>query len=155
MAAGWRIVPEDRAADAFIGEGAKMYGGRWNSTGSAVVYASQHKSLAALEQLVHLNPMSGKRFKAYLFQFPESFIARVSPGDLPEDWRREPASSSTQRVGDDWIRKARSAVLAVPSIIIPEELNYLLNPAHADFPKIAITRPPQDFVFDPRLLERI
>jgi RES domain-containing protein len=152
MATGWRIVPEARAADAFIGEGAKVYGGRWNSPGSAVVYGSQHKSLAALEQLVHLNPRSEKRFKAFLFRFPESLIVRVSPGDLPEDWRWEPPPPSTQRFGDNWIREARSAVLAVPSIIIPEELNYLLNPAHADFWRIAITRPPQDFVLDPRLL---
>ncbi|PYS55522.1 MAG: hypothetical protein DMG13_03660 [Acidobacteria bacterium] len=151
MAAGWRIVPEGRAGDAFIGEGAKMYGGRWNSPGFAVVYGSQHKSLAALEHLVHLNPRTGNRFKAFSFHFPDSLMNSIAPRDLPKDWRQEPPPPSTQRFGDAWVRQARSAVLAVPSIIIPEELNYVLNPAHADFQKITIAKS-QDFVFDPRLL---
>jgi RES domain-containing protein len=151
MAAGWRIVPEDRAPDAFAGEGAKVYGGRWNSPGFAVVYGSQHKSLAALEQLVHRNLQSAKRFKAFSFRFPDSLIDRISPGDLPKDWRQEPPPPSTQQFGDAWVRQARSAVLAVPSIIIPEEWNFALNPAHADFRRIIVAKS-QDFAFDPRLL---
>jgi RES domain-containing protein len=151
MASGWRIVPEERAHDAFVGEGAKVYGGRWNSPGVAAVYASQHKSLAALEQLVHHNPRSPNRFKVFSLRFPDSLIESLSTADLPKDWRQEPAPPSTRQLGDNWIRAARSAVLAVPSIIIPEELNYVLNPAHADFRKLTITKS-QDFVFDPRLL---
>jgi RES domain-containing protein len=150
MASGWRIVPESRAGDAFAGEGAKVYGGRWNSPGLAVVYASQYKSLAALEQLVHLNPRSAKRFKAFSFQFPDTLIDSVAARDLPKDWRQEPPPPSTQQFGDAWVRQAHSAVLAVPSIIIPEELNYVLNPAHTDFRKITIAKS-QDFVFDARL----
>lgn len=151
MAAGWRIVPEDRAGDAFVGEGAKVYGGRWNSSNFAVVYGSQHKSLAALELLVHLNPRPSNRFKAFSFHFPDALIDQISPRDLPKDWRQEPPPPSTQQFGDTWVREARSAALAVPSIIIPEELNYVLNPAHADFRRITIIKS-QDFVFDPRLL---
>ena len=153
MASGWRIVPKERAEDAFVGEGAKVYGGRWNSPGFALVYGSQHKSLAALELLVHINPGLARRFKAFSFRFPDSLVHTVSASRLPADWRLEPPPPSTQLAGDAWIREARSAVLAVPSIIVPEELNYLLNPAHADFPKIRISRP-QDFVYDPRLLTR-
>jgi len=151
MASGWRIVPANRAGDAFAGQGAKVYGGRWNSPGFAVVYASQHKSLAALELLVHLSPRIGRRFKAFSFHFPDSLMESTSRRDLPPDWRQEPPPASTQHVGDAWLRRARSAVLAVPSIIIPEEWNYLLNPAHAEFHKIT-TAKPQDFIFDPRLL---
>ena len=150
MAAGWRIVPEDRAGDAFAGEGAKLYGGRWNSPGVAVVYASQHKSLAALELLVHLNPRSAARFKVFPFHFPGSLIENISLDNLPPDWRHEPPPPATQRFGDAWIRQARSAVLSVPGIIIPEELNYVLNPAHPGFQKITIGKS-QDFVFDARL----
>jgi RES domain-containing protein len=151
MASGWRIVPETRAHDAFIGEGAKLYGGRWNSSGVAVVYGSQHKSLAALELLVHRDPRRPNRFTAFLFQFPESLVETVSLRGLPEDWRQEPPPPSTQQIGDVWMRESRSAVLAVPSIIIPEELNYVLNPAHPSFRKITIGKP-QDFAFDARLL---
>ena len=151
MAAGWRIVPEARAHDAFIGEGAKLYGGRWNSPGVAVVYGSQHKSLAALELLVHRDSRRANRFKTFFFQFPESLVEAVFLRDLPGDWRQEPPPPSTQQLGDAWVRESRSAVLAVPNIIIPEELNYLLNPAHPDFRKITIGKP-QDFAFDARLL---
>ncbi len=151
MASGWCIVPEARAHDAFIGPGAKLYGGRWNSSDVAVVYGSQHKSLAALELLVHRDPRRANRFTAFLFQFPESLVETVPLQGLPEDWRQEPPPPSTQQIGDAWMKGSRSAVLAVPSIIIPEELNYVLNPAHPDFRKITIGRP-QDFAFDARLL---
>ena len=152
MATAWRIVPANRAADAFTGEGARAYGGRWNLPGFAVVYSSQHKSLAALELLVHLNPRSAIHFKVYWFQFPDSLIQRVFPQDLSKDWQNEPPPLSSQQFGDAWRQEGRSAVLAVPSIIIPEELNYVLNPGHADFKKIVIKKS-QDFSFDPRLLQ--
>jgi RES domain-containing protein len=151
MAAGWRIVPAARAHDAFIGEGAKLYGGRWNSPGVSVVYGSQHKSLAALELLVHRDPRRPNRFKAFFFQFAESLVETVPLRGLPEDWRQEPPPPSTQQLGDTWVRESRSAILAVPSIVIPEELNYLLNPVHPNFKKITIGKP-QDFAFDARLL---
>lgn len=151
MATGWRIVPEQRADDAFVGEGARLFGGRWNSPGVAVVYASRHKSLAALEQLVHFTPRTPNRFKAFSFQFNDSMIENVLLRTLPKDWRQEPPPPTTQQFGDAWVRESRSAVLIVPSIIIPEELNCLLNPAHPDFKKIVIGKP-EDFFFDPRLL---
>ena len=151
MAKGWRIVLDGPAHDAFSGQGAKLYGGRWNSPGHAVVYGSEHKSLAALEQLVHLNPrFENTRFKAFLFQFPDSLLHKIPLADLPANWRQQPPSLPTQQAGDTWVRQRRSAVLAVPSIIIPEELNYLLNPEHPDFRKITIVQP-QHFAFDPRL----
>ena len=127
MAAGWRIVPEDRARDAFAGEGAKVYGGRWNSPGFAVVYGSQHKSLAVLEQLVHLSPRSANRFKVFSLHFPESLLDRFSPEDLPKDWRQEPPPLSTQQFGDVWVRQSRSAVLALPSIITTYSIQRMLT----------------------------
>lgn len=150
MAAGWRIVPQHRAADAFSGEGAKIYGGRWNSPGAAVVYGSEHKSLAVLEQLVHRNHLS-QRFKVFSFHFPKSIVEKISLRHLPKDWRQEPPPPSTQMIGDLWTAQDRSAILAIPSIIVPEELNYVLNPAHPDFRKVTIAKS-EDFNFDPRLL---
>ncbi len=151
MATGWRIVPESRAHDAFVGEGARRFGGRWNSPGVVVVYASQHMSLAALEQLVHFNPRIPNQFKSFRIQFPDGLIENIPVKELPQDWRREPPPPSTQQLGDAWVRERQSAVLAVPSIIIPEELNYVLNPAHPAFKKIRVGRP-ENFAFDPRLL---
>lgn len=151
MLTGWRIVPVSRAADAFVGEGARRFGGRWNSPGVAVVYGSAHKSLAALEQLVHRQPHRPNLFKAFRFEFLETLLEILPPRSLPRDWRHSPPASAGQQVGDAWVRAARSAVLAVPSIIIPEELNYVLNPAHPDFKKVMVGKP-EDFAFDPRLL---
>ena len=151
MSSGWRIVPEGRATDAFSGEGAKRYGGRWNSPGVAVAYASQHKSLAALEQLVHYAPGIPNRFKCFFLEFDDSLLEVWPLTKLPADWRTEPPPPSTMSIGDAWVREARSVVLAVPSIIIPDETNYLLNPAHSDFKRIRIGKP-TNFDFDPRLV---
>jgi len=151
MATGWRIIPSEHAANAFDGEGARLNGGRWNSPGVRMVYASEHKSLAALEILVHVNPRRPRPYTAFSLQWPDSLIERRTLAQMPADWRQSPPGVSTARLGDEWARQSRSAVLAVPSILIPEEWNFLLNPAHPDFGKITIG-PPQAFAFDPRLL---
>ena len=149
---GWRIVPEDQAATAFDGEGARLYGGRWNSVGVAMVYASQHKSLAALELRVHIDTTKKiKRYQSFGFQFEEDLMEVFRAGALPEDWQQEPPPPSLQQLGDAWVQAATSPILAVPSVIIPDELNYLLNPKHTHFAKIKIGKP-TDFAFDPRLL---
>ncbi len=149
---GWRLVPEDQAASAFDGEGARLYGGRWNSVGVAMVYASQHKSLAALEVRVHIDTTRKiKRYQSFAFQFDETLMEVLRRESLPKDWRQEPPPPSLQQIGDAWVQAGTSAILAVPSVIIPDELNYLLNPKHADFAKIKIENP-TDFTFDPRLL---
>lgn len=151
MAEAWRIVKEKHAATAFTSEGAAKSGGRWNSRGVPVVYTSSTKSLAALEILVHLNPPMLFKYAAICIQFDHALVEAISFAKLPRDWRDEPPPRSTKVLGDAWVREARSAVLALPSIIISEELNYLLNPAHPDFKKISIGKP-KGFAFDPRLL---
>jgi RES domain-containing protein len=146
----WRIVKEKHATAAFSGEGAAKTGGRWNSRGVPVVYASANRSLAALEMLVHLNPLVVFRYALIRAEFAEDLVERFS-GRLPGDWREEPPPPSTKRIGDDWALKGGSVILAVPSIIIPEETNYLINPAHPHFKKILI-RKPVLFAFDRRLI---
>jgi RES domain-containing protein len=88
---------------------------------------------------------------AIQIQFDETLVERFPLSSLPADWQVEPPPPSTKRIGDTWVREARSAVLALPSIIISGEPNYLLNPAHPGFKKISIGKP-EKFNFDPRLL---
>jgi len=151
MPEAWRIVKAKHAATAFSGEGAAKTGGRWNSRGVPVVYASSTKSLAALETLVHLNPPVPFKYVAFRLQFDAALVEDVPLNRLPADWRVEPPPPSTKAIGDAWAREVRSAVLALPSVIVPGELNYLLNPAHPAFKKISIGKP-ERFAFDPRLL---
>lgn len=147
----WRIVKEKHAASAFNGEGAWLYGGRWNSRGTRVVYTSATLSLAALENLVHLTPPIAFRYVAIAIDFDKRLLKRIDQKSLPTDWHAEPPIQASKEIGDLWVREARSAVLEIPSAIIPSEPNYLLNPAHPDFKKIIIYKA-TSFSFDPRLL---
>jgi RES domain-containing protein len=151
MPEAWRIVKAKHAATAFSGDGAAKTGGRWNSRGVPVVYTSSTESLAALETLVHLNPPVPFKYVAFRLQFDNALIENVPLNRLPAEWRVEPPPPSTKAIGDAWLREVRSAVLALPSVVVPGELNYLLNPAHPAFKKISIGKPEQ-FAFDPRLL---
>ena|SRR5437667_2583874 len=151
MPEAWRIVKEKHAATAFSGEGAARTGGRWNSRGVLVVYTSSTKSLAALESLVHLNPPVLFKYVAIPITFEDALIEVFPPKALPPDWWVEPPPPSSKRIGDVWVREARSAVLELPSVIISGEPNYLLNPSHPDFKKISIGKS-EPFAFDSRLL---
>lgn len=151
MKLAYRIVREKFSAAAFTGEGAALTGGRWNSRGIRMVYTSASASLAALETLVHLNPAMSFTYQLFIIGFDESLLEIVPSADLPPDWREQPPPPSTRQIGDAWIKSARGAVLQVPSVIIPGESNYLLNPSHRDFPSIHIGKP-QPFPFDARLI---
>ncbi|HEX4627329.1 MAG TPA: RES family NAD+ phosphorylase [Gemmatimonadales bacterium] len=148
----WRLAKTQHAAGAFDGEGARVYGARWNSPGTSVAYASESLALATLELIVHLQ--SVKALAAYSVcrvQFDGKFMTSIDPGALPATWREYPAPSELQAIGDAWIAGGRSLVLRVPSVIIPTETNYLINPAHGDVASLTID-PPEPFVLDPRLL---
>jgi RES domain-containing protein len=145
----WRIVKAKHAATAFSGEGARLYGGRWNSPGVSLVYTSGTKALAALESLVHLNPPVIFKYVAIPIEFDAALVEKVNA--LPADWNDTPAPPSTRAIGDLWAKQARSAVLELPSVIIPGESNFLLNPTHPDFKKVVIGKH-EPFSFDPRLL---
>jgi RES domain-containing protein len=154
MAAGWRIVLESEASTAFAGDGARRYGGRWNSPGLRVIYVSEHQSTAALEVFVHNKPfLPIYKFKAFHLEWPDSLTEIFSLAKLPANWRITPPPVETMEIGDRWIQEKRSAVLALPSAISPADTNFLLNPNHPDFKRIRVARP-IDFDFDPRLLNR-
>lgn len=149
----WRIVKAKHAGAAFTGEGARLYGGRWNSKGTAMVYTAGSASLAILEMLVHLD--AHEILGSYLLAevtFEETLVQEMDRARLPTDWRMDPPPPAMRSLGDQWVAGIGSAVLRVPSVLVDSESNYLLNPAHGDFPAIVRTVP-RPFVFDPRLLK--
>jgi len=150
MIQAWRMVKEPHAATAFSGEGASKYGGHWNLPGVPMVYASGSQALAVLELRVHLNPPVPLRHLLFRVQFDERLVERLSLAALPSDWTSHPPSPSTQRLGSAWAASVRSAVLEVPSVLVPGEPNYLLNPVHPDFRRLRISSP-KPFTLDPRL----
>ena len=153
MPQAWRIVKERHANDAWDGEGARLYGGRWNSPGVPAVYASESRALATLEVLAGLQTNSP--LPAYVLipaEFDDSLVLEVELKEVPADWRTHPPPPSTQQLGDVWIGEGRSAVLRVPSALVPKESNYVLNPRHPDFSAIRIGEA-EPISIDPRLLK--
>ena len=147
----WRISLATRAADAFDGEGAALYGGRWNPKGVAVVYTAESLALAALEFFVNFNSRRPVPMVAIHAEIPEPIEPVViGARELPSNWRSRRPADSTRAIGAAWTATARSAVMSVPSVVIPRERNYLLNPAHPDFRKIRIGKP-EPFSFDERM----
>jgi RES domain-containing protein len=150
MASLWRVVKRQHAATAFDGRAAQRFGGRWNSPGRRAVYASATKSLALLEILVHLDvggPLPD--FVAFNFDVEDRLITPLT-ARLPRDWRSARGMLITQEIGDAWLVSAQGLALAVPSAIVPEELNYVVNPAHPQFADLTFGRA-QPFTIDPRL----
>jgi RES domain-containing protein len=151
MITAWRIIKRKRARVAFTGEGARPYGGRWNSAGVAIVYTAESQSLAALEMVVHLDsPDLLYNYVVFEVGIDESLIAKVELSQLPRNWRTDPPPQKVRGVGDAWAAAGTSAVLQVPSAILPAEHNFLLNPRHRDFARLMMGKP-SPFQFDPRL----
>lgn len=148
----WRLCHRQFAASAFTGLGAKLYGGRWNHKGLPVVYCSATLSLAVLEVLVHHRaPVPPPDFVAIPADLPaRTKIKTLQVSELPREWHTDPAPPQLQVIGSAWLESLSSLTLAVPSVLVPQELNYLLNPRHPDFAKLIIGVP-QTFPFDPRL----
>jgi len=151
MMTAWRIVKRSRARTAFSGEGARLYGGRWNSPGVAIVYTAGSQALAALEMVVHLDSSELLRnYVVFEVAIDESLVVKLEPSQLPRNWRADPPPRKVREIGDAWARAGTSAVLQVPSATLPAEHNFLLNPRHQDFPRLVIGKP-SSFRFDIRL----
>jgi RES domain-containing protein len=151
----YRIVHPRHVKTPLDGEGSFRYGGRWNSIGTRVAYASSTISLAQLEYLVNLaqeHLPSGLLIA--VADMPEEIIDTLADGALPKNWRDVPAPPETGAVGDRFARDAKKAVLSVPSVLVPlgvkAERNYLINPLHPDFTLIKIPKP-LPFTYDVRL----
>ena len=137
---------------ALDGEGARSAGGRWNSPGVPVVYTSSALSLAVLELLVHTDPdLVPADLQAFEIDVPESLTPSVlDVTTLPPAWWNIPNHPACRAVGDAWVKQRSHVLLGVPSAIVPEELNYLINPAHPDAAQIRVVRV-RAFSFDKRL----
>jgi RES domain-containing protein len=155
MIIAWRLVHAMLAADAFSGEGARTNGGRWNHEGTPVVYVSGSISLAALELFVHLGEESrDAKYVCFEVRIPEDVkVERLTGRNLPGDWRSDRIPVSTRNCGTKWARELTTAVLRVPSVVVPMEFNYVLNPVHPDFTKLQIGKA-QPFSFDRRMWKK-
>ena len=149
-----RICRQIHAASAFSGEGARLFGGRWNSPGVRVVYASPTLALAAIETFVHLEPnlRPDDLVSIEAEMADDVAIDRLDLKSLPRRWY-EMRDDSLRSFGDLWIRRGDSLALHVPSAAIRGEWNILLNPEHADFRGVKIEKPKR-FEFDVRMFRR-
>jgi RES domain-containing protein len=150
----WRLARAIDRSTAFSGIGAFTYGARWNSPGHYAVYASVNLSTAALEILVHAGTPQAipKDELALRVIIPKDVaVERINIADLPGDWQ-EPNHPTCQAIGDAWIEENRSAVLYIPSAVVPQDRNVVLNPRHPDFLRIDASDPGSPFRWDPRLI---
>jgi RES domain-containing protein len=152
----WRIATDTKSyeADDLSGAGAKTTGGRWNDAGDPLVYTSETQALAYLETVVHLNA-GGLPLNRYLVSvtIPASVWAGArteTPGSLPVGWDADPSGRASIQFGSAWIRSMASALLRVPSVIVPDEYNVLINPLHPDSRAIVAVKI-RKWLYDPRL----
>ncbi|MBI4624913.1 MAG: RES domain-containing protein [Verrucomicrobia bacterium] len=147
----WRLLRKRYADEAFSGEGSRRFGARWSPAGINVVYCAESRSLATLEVLVNVRDPKLLYAQSWVLipaELPAGAIER--PAQVPASWRANPYSPATQHFGAEWVRSARSVALRIPSVVVPGEFNYLLNPAHPDFACVRIGKPVA-FHFDSRL----
>lgn len=152
----WRIATDTREyeADDLSGAGAKITGGRWNEVGVPMLYSARTRALACLETVVHLNA-GGLPLNRYLVEIevPDGIWSAAETeavASLPVGWDAEPAGRASIRFGSDWVRSRRSLLLVVPSVIVPEESNVLVNPEHPALNRLR-ARKTRRWLFDPRL----
>jgi RES domain-containing protein len=149
----WRLLRRPFSRAPLSGEGARLHGGRWNPPGVALVYTSASLSLAALEQLVHADPadLLPSDLVAVEIRVPDRLrVEEVRVDSLPRDWARHPAPDTLASLGAAWVSSGRTALLRVPSAVVPTESNLLVNPAHPDAARLLV-RSRSPFSFDPRL----
>ena len=165
----WRLTSKRYADTAFDGLGTHKKGGRWSPPGAYVVYTSRNLSLCVLEQMVHLDVRHMKGlFVSIPVDLPNGCLMEVIEAEEPitdieedvrvevrnkvthDQWRGDPVNTSTVKLGDAWIKDSKSAILRVPSAIVPSESNFLINVEHSDFRSFKIGEA-EEFLFDDRL----
>ena len=152
MASAWRITKAKFAGNALNAEGARLYGGRWNSPGVSVVCFAESVSLAVLEVLVHLQAAQIlDSYSLVRIDFDSSLVGTMSPDALPSTWADFTAPAELQAIGNAWVKSSEGALLRVPSAIVPFANILLLNPGHPDCAQLSASEP-MPFRLDPRLL---
>ena len=151
MTSAWRITKKKYAENAFSGDGARRAGGRFNSPGRAVVYASSSLALAELEILVNLptERLLGS-YVAFHVGLPTGQVETLPKEDLPPNWRDDPTPKAVKELGDAWLKAKTGLAIEVPSAVVPSESNYLIRPGHPAFESITVSDP-----FDPQIDPRL
>jgi len=149
----WRIASAPHAT--CDGEGARRYGSRWTPRGIPAVFTSSTLSLAALERFVHTDPdLEPPDLVAISIDISDrAAIESIDVKTLPANWRAFPPPPGLVVFGERWFRASGTAVLSVPSVVIPHERNFILNPGHPEFTRLSIG-PPEPFSFDPRMWKK-
>ena len=139
----YRVEREKYLETTLSGIGASMSKGyRWNSFNTKLVYTTESRALATLEVSVHLDLSEDLPTDRYYVEIEipnDIIILEVNIQDLPQDWDAKPPTLTTQTIGDDFVFQNEAAILKVPSSIVPQEFNYLINPNHADASRIKIS----------------
>lgn len=147
----WRIARRAYALDK-LGTGARLAGGRWNSEGIPAIYAALTPELAAMEKLVHTGRLLPADLVLVRINLPDdqTLYDELDPGALPPKWDAMPSSPAAAELGDAFLRGADKLGLLVPSAVVPESRNIIVNPGHPAIAHVEMTIE-RDFVFDPRL----
>lgn len=147
-------ISRQKFANDLSGTGARLNGGRWNSVGNSVLYSSSYRSLALLEILVHTtNDFVPDDLRLITIEIPDNgTIEEIKYPIIKEEMDKRGVNAQFYTIGDKWIKTSKALVLKVPSIIVPEEFNYLLNPLHKEFHKVKIIDV-KPFDFDKRLVK--
>ncbi|MEZ4792791.1 MAG: RES family NAD+ phosphorylase [Gelidibacter sp.] len=137
----YRIAKQIHLND-LSGEGARLFGGRWNKKGYGMLYTSEHLSLSALEMLVHADyKYIGRDFGYIELDLPDDLLIDTLPKALlQQDWRHNPPLVFTQEFGTQWLNSEKSLAIKVPSAVLPSENNLLINPNHPFFKDITIIK---------------
>lgn len=145
-------ISKKRFITDLLGLGAKLYGGRWNPKGVSLVYTSESRALAILEYYIHADPAFLPTDVAIAsIHIPDDASRKeILIGDLPPDWREYPAPAELAGLGEKWSKSGEGLVLLVPSVVVPKEMNVLINPGHSLIKKVAIIDV-EDYSFDERL----
>ncbi|MGA9900956.1 MAG: RES family NAD+ phosphorylase [Terriglobales bacterium] len=151
----YRVLRKAYARTPFDGEGAYRYGGRWSSPGTRLSYTSEHQSLAMLEYFVHLDvgDPPGDLVLAVAEVSDDLARERVVTSNLPVNWREPAAPAELARLGDEFARRGENCLLLVPSVLAPNENNWLINPVHADYTSIVV-RAAEPLSYDPRMFRK-
>jgi len=145
-------ISKKRFITDLSGLGAKLYGGRWNPKGVSLVHTSESRALAILEYYVHADPsfLPTDVAIASIYIPDDASRKEILIGDLPPDWREYPAPAELAGLGEKWSKSGEGLVLLVPSVVVPKEMNLLINPGHSLIKKVAIIDV-EDYSFDERL----
>lgn len=124
--------------DDLSGNGAATYAGRWHSKGTYILYTAANPSLALLESVVHMSRIAITDYCILCLEIPEDKVLKIGSKDLPDNWFVNPPPDNLKETGDLFIKNNKFLALQLPSAIMPEEYNYLLNPNHPDFKRVKV-----------------